>query len=83
MKDLKVGIISQKFEISKDQTRQKTVNLIEKAVLKGANLIVLQELHQSEYFVSMKMLIYLIMQIPMKMILNFGVKLPRKTVLFW
>lgn len=50
MKDLKVGIISQKFEISKDQTRQKTVNLIEKAVLKGANLIVLQELHQSEYF---------------------------------
>ncbi|WP_304339155.1 carbon-nitrogen hydrolase [Campylobacter ureolyticus] len=50
MKDLKVGIISQKFEISKDQTRQKTVNLIEKAVLKGANLVVLQELHQSEYF---------------------------------
>jgi len=50
MKDLKIGIISQKFEISKDQTRQKTVNLIEKAVLKGANLIVLQELHQSEYF---------------------------------
>lgn len=50
MKDLKVGIISQKFEISKDQTRQKTLNLIEKAVLKGANLVVLQELHQSEYF---------------------------------
>lgn len=50
MEDLKVGIISQKFEISKDQTRQKTVNLIEKAVLKGANLVVLQELHQSEYF---------------------------------
>ncbi|MCZ6103023.1 carbon-nitrogen hydrolase [Campylobacter ureolyticus] len=47
---MKIGIISQKFEISKDQTRQKTVNLIEKAVLKGANLIVLQELHQSEYF---------------------------------
>lgn len=50
MKNLKIGIISQKYEISKDQTRAKSISLIEKAALKGANLVILQELHQSEYF---------------------------------
>lgn len=49
-KKLKIGLISHKFEGNKDKTIQKTLELIEKAAKKGANLVVLQELHQSEYF---------------------------------
>jgi len=47
---MKVGIISHKFMGNKDKTTQKSVELIEKAAQNGANLVVLQELHQTQYF---------------------------------
>lgn len=50
VKNLKIGIISHKFEGNKEKTIAKTLELIQKAVEKGANLVVLQELHQNEYF---------------------------------
>lgn len=46
----KIGIVSHKFEGNKTNTVKKTTNLVEKVVKNGANLVVLQELHQSEYF---------------------------------
>ncbi|NPA04331.1 MAG: carbon-nitrogen hydrolase [Epsilonproteobacteria bacterium] len=45
---MKVGLIQQKYHGSKKATIQKTLELIEK--IPNADLIVLQELHQSEYF---------------------------------
>ena len=45
---MKIALISHKFIGS--QTIQKTTNLIQNAAKNGANLVVLQELHQSEYF---------------------------------
>lgn len=45
---MKIALISHKFIGS--QTIQKTINLIQNAAKNGANLVVLQELHQSEYF---------------------------------
>lgn len=47
---MKIGIISHKCYNGKDETIKRTIMLIEKAVRNGANLIVLQELHQGEYF---------------------------------
>ncbi|WP_228568837.1 carbon-nitrogen hydrolase [Campylobacter sputorum] len=49
-KILKVGIISHEYRGSKTATIEKTVSLIEQAVKNGANLVVLQELHQGAYF---------------------------------
>ncbi|QKF65121.1 carbon-nitrogen hydrolase [Campylobacter corcagiensis] len=50
MSILKVALVSHEFLGSKEKTIQKTKDLIQKAAQKGANLVVLQELHQSEYF---------------------------------
>ncbi|MDA3053962.1 MULTISPECIES: carbon-nitrogen hydrolase [unclassified Campylobacter] len=50
MKNLKVGLISHKFYGTKSATIARTKELIAKAAQKGANLIVLQELHQTHYF---------------------------------
>ncbi|NLY03309.1 MAG: carbon-nitrogen hydrolase [Campylobacter sp.] len=50
MQNLKVGIVSHKFLGSKKETVKRTVELIENVKKQGANLVVLQELHQSEYF---------------------------------
>lgn len=51
MKDkIKVGLVSHKYQGSKEATVKKTVELIEKCAKNGADLILLQELHQGEYF---------------------------------
>jgi len=50
MKILKVGLISHKFEGTKARTIARSIELIARAVAKGAQLIVLQELHQTHYF---------------------------------
>lgn len=47
---LKIALISHKFEGDKANTIQKTISLIKDSVLKGAQLVILQELHQNEYF---------------------------------
>ena len=50
MKILKVGLISHKFEGIKARTIARSIELIARAAAKGAQLIVLQELHQTHYF---------------------------------
>jgi len=50
MTKIKVSLIQQKYYGSKDKTLQDTTNKIEEASKHGAQLIVLQELHQTEYF---------------------------------
>ena len=50
MKILKVGLISHKFEGTKARTIAHSIELIARAATKGAQLIVLQELHQTHYF---------------------------------
>lgn len=50
MSNIKIGLISFAFDTDKNTTIKKTCLQIAFAVKKGANLIVLQELHQSEYF---------------------------------
>jgi len=47
---MKVGLIQHAVESTKEKTIAKTVSLIEKAAKEGAQLIVLQELHQDRYF---------------------------------
>ncbi len=47
---LKTAIIQQKFYNSKSQTISHSVNMIKQASNSGAMLVVLQELHQSNYF---------------------------------
>ncbi len=50
MSNLKIALIQQKYHHSKEKTLQATVKQITKASQSGAELIVLQELHQNEYF---------------------------------
>ncbi len=50
LKKVKIALIQQSFKSSKQETVQKTVNMIEKASKEGAQLILLQELHQDRYF---------------------------------
>jgi len=47
---IKVALIQQKYKKTKKLTIKKTTNMIKKASLNGVNLIVLQELHQTNYF---------------------------------
>lgn len=47
---MKVGLIQHAIENSKQATIVKTISLIKSAKTKGAELIVLQELHQDRYF---------------------------------
>jgi len=47
---MKTALIQQKYYDSKEQTRQFTTEKIAQASQNGAKLIVLQELHQTEYF---------------------------------
>ena len=47
---MKVALIQQKYLKNKIKTITKTSSEINKAVQNGANLIILQELHQTEYF---------------------------------
>jgi N-carbamoylputrescine amidase len=47
---MKIALIQQKSYKSKKETIKKTVKSIKKASKNGVNLIILQELHQTEYF---------------------------------
>jgi len=47
---MKVALIQQKYYKSREKTILRTLEFIREASLGGASLIVLQELHQSEYF---------------------------------
>jgi len=47
---MRIALIQQSSYTTKDETIKKTVKLIKEASKNGANLIVLQELHQTEYF---------------------------------
>jgi len=50
MKNLQVGLVAHKFMGNKEKTIQKTLDLIEKVAKNGAQLVILQELHQNYYF---------------------------------
>ena len=50
MTNIKVGIIQQKCGASKQKNIEMSIEGIRKCVLKGAKLVVLQELHASTYF---------------------------------
>ena len=47
---MKMALIQEKYHNTKDTTRQITISKIKEASDSGAELIVLQELHQTEYF---------------------------------
>jgi len=47
---MKVGLIQHAIENTQEKTIAKTVSLIQKAAQQGAQLVVLQELHQDRYF---------------------------------
>lgn len=47
---MKVGLIQHAIESTQEKTIAKTVSLIENATKQGAQLVVLQELHQDRYF---------------------------------
>ncbi len=47
---IKVALIQQKYHNNKNDTITKTISMIKEASINGANLIVLQELHQTHYF---------------------------------
>ncbi|HIP62324.1 MAG TPA: carbon-nitrogen hydrolase [Sulfurovum sp.] len=47
---MKTALIQQKYKNTKEATIQATIELVSKASQNGAKLIVLQELHQNEYF---------------------------------
>ncbi len=51
---MKTALIQQKFHGSKKATIAHTVTQIEKAAADGAKLVVLQELHQTEYFCQLE-----------------------------
>lgn len=50
MKTIKISIIQQKYKNSKEETIVNTVSEIEENSKNGAQLIILQELHQHQYF---------------------------------
>jgi len=47
---IKIGLIQQCFSNSKDETIEKTIQMLKEAKSKGAELVLLQELHQDKYF---------------------------------
>ena len=47
---MQVALIQHAVASDKDQTQRKTLSLIQDASAKGANLVILQELHQGPYF---------------------------------
>jgi len=58
---MKTALIQQAYHDNKEQTLQVTIDQIKEAVQNGAQLIVLQELHQTEYFFKVKIRSFLIM----------------------
>jgi len=47
---MKVALVQKKYNGNTEKNLKKTIKSIEKASLKGSELVVLQELHQNEYF---------------------------------
>lgn len=47
---MKTALIQQSYHNNKEQTLQVTIDKIQQAALNGTQLVVLQELHQTEYF---------------------------------
>ncbi len=47
---VKIGLIQQSYSNSKNETIEKTLQMIKRAKAKGAELVLLQELHQDKYF---------------------------------
>ena len=47
---MKIALIQKKYNINRETTIEETVQDVKRASLNGAELVVLQELHQSEYF---------------------------------
>ncbi len=47
---MKVAVVQQEYKGEKAKTIVESINMIEEAALAGAELVVLQELHQSHYF---------------------------------
>ena len=47
---MKVALVQKKYNGNTEKNLKKTIRSIEKASLKGSELVVLQELHQNEYF---------------------------------
>jgi len=47
---MKIALIQQKYHASKEKTLSKTIEMIEEASRSDSELVVLQELHQTEYF---------------------------------
>ena len=47
---MKVAVVQQEYLGDKAKTVVESINMIEEAALGGAELVVLQELHQSQYF---------------------------------
>ncbi len=50
MSTIKTALIQQKFHNTKEETLDKTVSMIKDAASNNTQLVVLQELHQNEYF---------------------------------
>lgn len=50
MKKLNVALVSHRYKGSKTATRQATIEAVKKVAKEGAQLVVLQELHQTHYF---------------------------------
>jgi len=50
MSTIKTALIQQEFHHTKEETINKTILMIKEAALNGSQLVVLQELHQNEYF---------------------------------
>ncbi len=49
-KRIKLALVQQRFHGSREATIEQTLEMIKEAALRGADLVVLQELHTSEYF---------------------------------
>ncbi len=47
---MRVALIQQRYHLTKEKTILRSVNLIREAKANGAKLVILQELHQNEYF---------------------------------
>jgi N-carbamoylputrescine amidase len=49
-KKIKIALIQQAYKSSKKETIENTLQMIKKAKIEGAQLVLLQELHQNKYF---------------------------------
>lgn len=59
---IKVALIQQSYKGSKSSTQQISAQMIKEAAQKGAQLVLLQELHTQEYFCQSENVDFLIMR---------------------